>query len=104
MIDLKPEELQEVRDILSFYAKGMEVLAFGSRVEGKARKFSDLDLIVIAPEMLTLRQLAKIKGAFSISDLPFMVDVLDWHTTDDYFRDIIKRNCVMLQTADGTKP
>ncbi|MBF0173154.1 MAG: hypothetical protein HQL83_06875 [Magnetococcales bacterium] len=41
--------------------------------------------------------LAGLKEAFSESDLPFKVDVVDWATTAEGFRGIIKRDRVVMK-------
>lgn len=83
MIDLTPEQLTIVRRILSDTAVGYEVWAFGSRVNGRAVKNSDLDLAVVSKEKIEWRRIERIKDAFSASDLPFMVDVVDFSSLDE---------------------
>ena len=48
MIDLSPQHLQTVRAILGQHVPNCEVRAFGSRVSGAAKSYSDLDLAVVA--------------------------------------------------------
>lgn len=93
-LDLKPEELQIVREILKKHLPDRRVLAFGSRVNGKARKYSDLDLVVMGETPLSLSTLATLAEAFSESPLPFKVDVVDWATTKEGFREAIMRGAV----------
>jgi predicted nucleotidyltransferase len=90
MLDLAPEQLAEVRRILQLHVPGRKVRAFGSRVLGTARPFSDLDLAVMGDEPLDFRQLSALKDAFADSNLPFRVDVVDWATTSESFRVIIE--------------
>jgi predicted nucleotidyltransferase len=47
MIDVEEEYLAEIRGILGEHVSDCQVLAFDSRVEGKAREFSDLDLALV---------------------------------------------------------
>ena len=51
-IDIKPIELDIVRTILARHVPEREVRAFGSRVSGPAKKFSDLDLAVMGETSL----------------------------------------------------
>ena len=90
MLDLAPEHLAEVRRILQLHVPGCRVRAFGSRVQGNAKPFSDLDLAVMGETPLGFRQLAALKDAFADSNLPFRVDVLDWAATSEAFRGIIE--------------
>ena len=88
---LAPAELQLVHRILRKHAPGYPVWAFGSRVHGRNLKpFSDLDLAVISDEPLRLDDLIALRRAFSESDLPFRVDVVDYAAADVGFRSIIK--------------
>jgi type I restriction enzyme S subunit len=38
---------------------------------------------------LTLDEIAALSEAFSESDLPYKVDIVDWHAVDERFRRII---------------
>ncbi|MCU0793741.1 MAG: nucleotidyltransferase domain-containing protein [Opitutaceae bacterium] len=107
MIDLKPEYLEEVRAILDRCVPDCEVLAFGSRVEGRARKHSDLDLIVKAEQPLPLQRLAQLRECFMESALPIRVDVSDWHAVSPGFRArILHRHEPVLNHASShvTRP
>ena len=101
MIDLAPHHLDTVRAILREHAPDCEVRAFGSRVTGGARRYSDLDLAVIGDEPLGLIPLGLLREAFEESDLPIRVDVIDWHDTSESFRKIIESNCVPLAESTG---
>ncbi len=91
MIDLEEDHLKMVRAILAQYAPDATVWAFGSRVQGRAWKFSDLDLAVDAGSPLTLRSLRELKEAFQESRLPIKVDVLDLCAISKDFRACIEQ-------------
>ena len=78
-----------------------EVRAFGSRVSGPAKKFSDLDLAVMGETSLSSSVLADLEEAFRESDLPFKVDVVEWATTKENFRRIIEQEYVVVQRGKG---
>lgn len=90
MLDLAPAHLAEVRRILQLHVPGRAVCAFGSRVLGTAKPFSDLDLAVMGDTLLDFRTVAALKDAFAESNLPFRVDVVDWAATSEVFRGIIE--------------
>jgi type I restriction enzyme S subunit len=98
-IDVSLEELRIVRDILRRHVPDREVWAFGSRVLGTARRYSDLDLAIITDTPLSFDVSGAMKEDFSESDLPFRVDVLDWAVTQDNFRAIVERDKVVVQPA-----
>jgi type I restriction enzyme S subunit len=101
-IDVRPDQWVIVRDILRRQVPGYEVCAFGSRVTGKAKRYSDLDLAIISHAALPLAVRAELENAFSESDLPWRVDVLvDWATTSATFRAIIVRDRVVVQEASA---
>jgi predicted nucleotidyltransferase len=102
MLDLSPRDLAIVRDILRKYIPDYEVWAFGSRTKGTSRRYSDLDLAIITDAPLSLQVRGDMAEDFSESDLPFRVDILDWATTQDYFRRIVEQDRIILQP--GRKP
>ncbi|MCX6641635.1 MAG: nucleotidyltransferase domain-containing protein [bacterium] len=97
MIDLKPEHLETVKRILAELAIEYDVVVFGSRITPNAKEFSDLDLAIMTAEPLPLRRMRQLKEAFSESNLPFKVDLVDWAATDEGFRAIIQRGTEVVQ-------
>jgi predicted nucleotidyltransferase len=91
VIDLDPDHLRMVRDILAVHLPDGSAFAFGSRVRGDARRFSDLDLVVRADQPLGLDRLGDLRSAFSECDLPIKVDVADWASLGASFRGLIDR-------------
>ncbi len=91
MILLEPAQRSIVEDILRRFFPGRTVLAFGSRVNGRPKPFSDIDLCVMGDEPVSLSSMADAKDAFTESDLPFRVDLIDWATTSPSFRAIVLR-------------
>jgi len=65
------------------------VYIFGSRVTGKQKKFSDLDICLKSEEAIPIEVIASLKESFSNSDLPYMVDLIDYQTISPEFRKII---------------
>lgn len=99
MIDLNPHHLETVRRILVEHVPQCEVRAFGSRVNSTAKDYSDLDLAVVTPGKLRDDTLRLLKEAFEESDLPFRVDVLDWHATSPQFQKVIEKQYEVIQEA-----
>lgn len=96
-LKITPQELEIVKKILEQHVPEYAVRAFGSRVYGKARQSSDLDLAVMTDVPLEILRMVNLKEAFSESDLPFKVDIIDWAETSENFREIIEREYVMLK-------
>ena len=101
MIDMKPEQLLEVREILDQHVPDCEVRAFGSRVTGRTKPWSDLDLAIVGPEPMGLRRRGRLIEAFQESTLPFRVDVLDWHEASPAFQAIIAENYAVIQAGQS---
>lgn len=98
-IDLSPDQLMLIRQILQVHVPHVDVWAFGSRASGKAKPYSDLDLALIAKEPISREVSADLSEAFSESDLPWKVDLIDWSVTSTAFRDIIRKQHVVIQRA-----
>jgi len=98
-IDIRLEDWLIVNEILQRFLPDREVWAFGSRAKWTAKKFSDLDLAVIADEPLSIELIAELNEAFQDSALPFKVDVADWAVTNPSFRQIIESHHVLLKVA-----
>jgi predicted nucleotidyltransferase len=97
MIKATPAQVRVVQDILARHLPGAEVRAFGSRVGGTPKDYSDLDLAVVAPQKLDAALLDGLRDAFAQSDLPFRVDVLDWNAISDEFKKVVEAGYEILQ-------
>lgn len=100
-LDVEPRHWAIVQQVLAQHAPDLEVWAFGSRTKGTAKPHSDLDLVVISPQPLTIGQQAVLLDAFSESDLPWRVDVVDWASTAEPFRALIAQHKVRIQAASA---
>ncbi len=97
MIDIEEKYLAEIRRIINEHVPDCEVRAFGSRVEGKTGKFSDLDLVLVGSEKLNWRKIELLKDAFAASNLPMTVDILDWHAVSKEFQAVIDKQYEVIQ-------
>jgi len=104
MIDIEPSSLEIAKKILAKYVPDAKVIAFGSRVKFDATKYSDLDLAVIANVKLSRKTLDNLSDAFIESDIPFRVDIIDWHRISDTFQKIILAQYVVLQQKKTYDP
>ena len=94
MIDLDLKSLALIKKILKKHLPGLEVKAFGSRVTGRAKTFSDLDLVIIGDKPIPIETINALKFEFSNSDLPILVDIVDWNAISEEFREKITEDCV----------
>lgn len=94
-LDVRPDLWRTVHTILQTHVPQHEVWAFGSRVKGAAKPYSDLAVITQQP--LPLGVLGALTDAFDESDLPWRVDMVDWASSSESFRAIIEQNKVVIQ-------
>ncbi|HDL5948634.1 TPA: nucleotidyltransferase domain-containing protein [Mannheimia haemolytica] len=96
MIDLTESQRQQVLDIFKKYLPDTPVWVFGSRIKGTAKAYSDLDLALITKQPLTIRQQTELELAFTDSDLPFTVDLIDGASCNESFKQIILQRYEVL--------
>lgn len=75
----------------------INILAFGSRVNGDSINGSDLDLVIKAEQEIDIDELISVKENLTESNIPFLVDVLDWNRIPDYFKENILKNYEVLK-------
>jgi len=76
-IDLSASQQALVRRLIDGVLPGARVAVFGSRATGRARPYSDLDLLLLEPACLTWAQGADLRDVFEARELPFRVDLVD---------------------------
>jgi predicted nucleotidyltransferase len=103
-LDLPPVYRQMLLDLLGAHLPDAEVWAYGSRVNGQAHDGSDLDLVVRNPDRLDQpqRQLYLLRDALTESNLPILVEVLDWARIPEDMRNEIERQYVVVATPVPT--
>lgn len=98
-LGLRPEHLQALQRLIASHLPHEEVWAYGSRVTGTAHDTSDLDLVVRHPADLQVKQgsaFFDLKEALSESNLPVLVDLLDWAQLPPVFWENISAQHVIL--------
>jgi uncharacterized protein len=98
-LGLSSEDLATLLAILDRYIPRAEVWAFGSRVQGTARPFSDLDLVMVQDAPIDAQTKAELRYALSESSLPIKIDLVEWSRTQPAFREAIRENYVQLKSA-----
>lgn len=93
-IDLDNTQFNVLTQIIRKCIPGKTVWAYGSRVTGKVRKKSDLDLAVFDCDAT---QIVNFKSALEESKLIISVDVMDWDSIPHSFQKEIKKQYVVVQ-------
>ena len=89
MIHVGEKHMDILKNILRSFVSNCEIRAFGSRVKGTNREYSDLDLAIVGEGKINNRSLWELKNALMESRLPFRVDVLDYNSASENFRKVI---------------
>lgn len=99
MLDLDAKYLLEIKKILAEYVPHAVVWVYGSRVTGKSHAGSDLDLVIIDSKdpAAVSNNISALRNAFSESNIPILIDVLDWSVIPDSFKENIKQNYIVIQ-------
>ena len=89
---MSDKHISIIENILKHYFEGARILAFGSRVTGINKEFSDLDLAIDNNTPVSTTDLANAKQDFIDSDLPFSVDLIDLNRVDKAFKTTIEKS------------
>lgn len=97
-VQLPPAHRDELEAILRTsgvdFARNRPVV-FGSRAEGTARRYSDID-IGIAGEPLSADRLSQLAEDFEESELPYRVDIVNLAHTTERFRAVALATSIPL--------
>ena len=98
-LHLSPRHREKLAALLREHLPGVEVWAYGSRVNGRSHDGSDLDLVLRGPglQAVPLEQLGDFTDAVRESTLPFLVEARDWTRLPARFHAEVERSYVVLQ-------
>ena len=88
-LDIEEKDLFYIKSILNKFLPNVKCWAYGSRVTGKSKQYSDLDLVLFIDKNQE-NKIIELKEIFDESNLPFRVDILNWNSIPDSFKDSIK--------------
>ena len=91
-LQLEEKHWNIIQQILSKYP--YEFYAYGSRVKGTARKFSDLDICF--QEEIPLSVISRLREEFTESNLPFEVELVNWKHMRPIFKELVKPDLTPL--------
>ena len=96
MIDLAPAIRERLLDILRRSVGNQSVLLVGSRARGPAKRFADIDLLLMNAQPLSPSARANLRYELEESDIPFKVDLLEWSDLSPAFRERLQREAQPL--------
>ena len=97
-LHLSTRHHQILEALIRQHLPGIEVWAYGSRVNGRSHDGSDLDLVLRAPglERVPTDQLSDFEDALRESSIPFLVEARDWARIPERFRQTVEQDHVVL--------
>lgn len=90
MIDLENKYIEFIKKTVGEILPDVEIFIYGSRTQGKARKYSDVDIALKGEIPFT--DLLKIKANFEYSTFPYKVDIIDLTNIKPEFFRIIEKD------------
>ena len=97
-LHLLPRHREKLAALLRQHLPGVEVWAYGSRVNGQSHDSSDLDLVLRGPDLQEIPTgcLADFREALRESTIPFLVEARDWARLPERFQREIEREYVVV--------
>ena len=96
---LKPQYLDMLLEIFRNYCPNAEIWAYGSRISGEAHEASDLDLVVKSFNDSS-KNIYELKELVNNSDIPIIVDILDYNNIPESFQKEIEKNYIVIFGAE----
>ena len=98
---IAPRHRRILEALLREHLPGIEVWAYGSRVNGRGHDGSDLDLVLRTPDLkrLAADRLRGFENAVRESTIPFLVEVHDWDRLPERFHREIERDYVVMSES-----
>ena len=97
MINLESEYLKMLKDILNKNIPDFPVYLFGSRTTNTIKAFSDIDLIIMTNNNLPSDIVAQLTNEIDESNIPYKVDIVEWHLLSDSLKNSIQKQFVKIQ-------
>ena len=102
-LHLSSRHHEEIEALLHKHIPGVEVWAYGSRVNGQSHNGSDLDLVLRGQQLAEIdtSRLADLIEALQDSTIPFLVEVRDWaRLPESFHREIEREHVVLVERAE----
>ncbi len=100
-LQIEPRHRRILEGLLRAHLPGVEVWAYGSRVNGRGHEGSDLDLVLRTVDLrrLPFDQMRGFEDAVRESTIPFLVQAHDWACLPERFHREIERDYVVMSAS-----
>ena len=97
MIKLKDEYIEFIKKTINDLLPDVEIFIFGSRVQGVAKEYSDVDIALRSDLEIPFENILKLKALFEESTFPYKVDIVDLNAIKQEFLNLIQNDLVKIQ-------
>ena len=102
-VDMSPEHLKWVSDVLARHLPDCEVWAYGSRVSGRSWRYSDLDLVAMGNQPINATVMENVQDDLSETLVPYVIDFKDWNLIPEHWHDEILRCYAVIHLPVATQ-
>ena len=95
-INLENKYIEFIAKTIQSVFADVEIYIFGSRVQGKSYKYSDVDIAIKGEKKLDITKIITLKSKFHDSDFPYKIDIIDLNTIDNKFKNIIQKGMIQI--------
>ncbi len=94
-LDLADKYVAFIKKTIFSVLPNVEIYIYGSRVQGKAREYSDVDIALKGN--IAFNDFLKVKALFEDSTFPYKVDIIDLAGIKPEFLNIIKNDLYRIK-------
>jgi predicted nucleotidyltransferase len=92
-LDTKARE--KIISLISALLPRAKIYLFGSRARGTYSKWSDIDIALDADVPLPITAVDEIKSVFEATNMPYKIEVVDFHRVSPSMREAIRREGIL---------
>ena len=91
-LDLGPKYVDIIKKIILAEISNAEIFSFGSRTQGKALEYSDVDVALKSSDKIPIEIMLRLNARFKESTIPYKIDVVDLNNLKTEFKNIIEKD------------
>lgn len=95
-MQLEQEHADIIRSVIQKHCPSAQVTLFGSRAKNTASATSDIDIAINTNASIPLKKLTLINSELNESDIPYLVDIIDWNRVSKEFQKNIIASAIEL--------
>lgn len=92
MLDLDKKYVDFIKATVLSEVPNAEIFVFGSRTQGNALKYSDVDIALKCEQKIPIVTILMLRAKFSDSTFPYKVDIVDLNDLKPEFKKIIEKD------------